>query len=816
MFQSTVTTKATPTAEPLPDIGVKSMHAVTSTDSGLPLQVSSMYSKPQAQNGFSNALDLANVPQMRMGGAHNNRNFVDFSLTQPDSYHSVFPSEFGFGASMQFGFPSIQSQHHSTTAAEGMAPISVFIPPPLASSTSTNADPSGMGAGGVAAGGDSFTDFFPALLSENPLNGDSQEGISAESGKKSVGDLFNLTAGLDVFEDSPVLERNVNRDIGEVDMKTSGSIESSWNQPLTGSNENSSANESSLQANEEGSPFVRSSKEANETIVSEESVNSTGGLHPLGRMDSFGFTTLSNSEAPGFDASVNTQKSTTAPTASNAHPNWPNFDQIPSTQTQVQTGTLNKASESSKNNNNNIISSELNVNTQSSIQSGSTKVKGDQKVADRARASPKGKKKRKKGAKSSSNEASSRSSGNGTVNRSKNIASVPPPPPATELGDASTCTSEDVTSEASITLTEELVSIEERKPRSVNYSLSSSSTPTLAGVSSVAGFRSEGHTPPINTTEVTVDLHIPVTTSTTAEVISSLQPFSDVVDLNGSSSILPDISDLHSGGAGVDNQPPLEREIDDIFDGEFHDVSKLAATFGKIEGRSSLLSSIMAARATTNKSKETDMIDATGDVSTFKSSAKVSVFERIKDIEDDSSQESHENDQAEELTGDPLEGSEAVQQQYNVNSSEIPTEDNPMDEIAETTETTAEQLPQALPNDQEELLVVPDAVVEPAMPDTEPDKQENPASENEKLDMLEERDPVREDTVIDNEVTVPIIHAGMLISCMYCARENVYNVLLILSAVGEEISVKSVVPSESKLTEKRAPIESSVDPDPQP
>ena len=794
------TTKATPTAagtaEPLSGPDLKPVHTVTSPNSVLPQQVSSMYSNPQPQNGFSNALDLANMPQMRMGGAHN-QNFVDFSLTQPEPYHSAFPSEFGFGPSIQFGFPSLPSHplpSHPTTAG-GMAPISVLIPP-LASTTSTNPDPSGIGATG-----DSFADFFPALLSENPLNGDSQEAIPAESGEKSVGDLFNLTAGLDVFEDPPVLERNVNGEIGGADMKKGGSIESSWNQPLTGSNENNDANGSSLQANKEGSPFVHSSKEANETIVSEDStVNSASRLHPLGRMDSFGFTTSLNSEALSFDASVNTQKPAASP-ASNGNPNWPSFEQIPNPQTPIQTGTLIKANESIKSNND--ISGELNVNTESLIQRESTTVKGDQKVVDRAKVSPKGKKKKKKGAKSSSNEASSQS-GNGAV-RNINIAAVPPPP--SELGDGSTCTSEDVTSEASITLTEELVSVEARKPRSVNYSLSSSSTPTLVGVSSVAGFRSEGHTPPINASEVTGDLPATTTTTTTTKATTSLQPFADVFDSNEDSSILPDISDLH-GGTNKEDKPHLEGGIDDIFDGEFHNVSELAATFGKTEGRNSLLSSIMAARA---KNKEVDLnvqIDATDDVSTFKSSTKVSVFERIKDIEDDSSQESHENDQAKELADDILEGSEAVQQY--INSAEIHTE-----EIPEPTDTTIEQLPQALPNHQE--LVIPDtAAVEPAKPDTEPAKPENPVLENKKLATPEERDPVREDTIVDSGATVP----GMFTCISFVLpKRNFYNVMLILVAVGEGIGIQPVVPSESKLAEKAAPMlfkESSVDPDPQP
>jgi hypothetical protein len=591
------------------------------------------------------------------------------------------------------------------------------------------------------------------------LNGDSQEAISAESGKKSVRDLFNLTAGLDVFEDPPVLERNVNREIGEVDMKKGGSIENSWNRPLTGANENNNANGPSLQANEDGSPFVGGTKEA---IVSEESVNSAGHLHPLGRMDSFGFSTSLNSEAPGFDASVNMQIST-APPASSGNPNWPNFDQIPSTQIPDQIRTLiNNADESGKNNNNH----ELKVNTESLIQRESTKVKGDQKVVDRAKASPKGKKKKKKGAKSSSKEASSRS-GSGP-DKKINIASVPPPPPA-DLGDGFTCTSEDVTSEASAALTEELVNIEERKPRSTNYSLSSSSTPTLAGVSSVAGFRSEGHTPPINTSEVTGDLPATTTaTSTTTTTTSNtaekpLQPFADVFDSNKNSSFLPD-----SGTKMEERRPPLDKGIDDIFDGEFDDVSALAATFGKMEGRSSLLSSIMAARAKT-KEAEADMgiqMDATDDVSAFKSSTNVSVFERIKDIEDDSSQESHENDQAKKLIPDPLEGSEAVPQYY-VNSAAIPTEEVPTEEIPDTTETTImEQLPQVPPIHQEEVVAPDTAIesVEPAKPDTEPTKSENSASENEKVTVPEEKDPITDDMSHDSKMTIPTTQAaGMCI-----------------------------------------------------
>ena len=746
-FQSTMTAKTTPIAEPLPGVDLKATHAVTSSTPGLPEQPSSIYSKPEPHNGFSNALDLANMPQMRMGGAHNNQNFVDFSLTQPEPYHSAFPSEFGFGPSMQFGFPSHPLPPHPTAAAGGMAPISVLIPPSLASTSSTNPDPSGMGAGG----GDSFTDFFPALLSENPLNGDSQEAIPVESGKKSVGDLFNLTAGLDVFEDPPILDRNVNREIGEVDTKKGGSIESSWNQPLTGANENNNTNGPSLQVNKQGHPFVGGSKEANETIVGEESVNGTSHLHPLGRMDSFGFTTSLNSEAPGFDAGINMQEST-APHASSGNPNWPNFDRIPNTQIPDQTGTLIKADESSKSNN-----YELKGDAVSLIQRESTKVKGDQKVA---KVSPKGKKKKKKGAKSSSKETSSRS-GSGAV-KNINITSVPPPPP-TDLGDGSTCTSEDVTSEASAALTEELASIEERKPRSTNYSLSSSSTPTLVGVSSVTGFRSEGHTPPINISEVTGDL--PANTTTT-NITTAKKSSQDVFYLNENSSMLPD-----SGTKVEEGHPPLERGIG-IFDGDFHDVSELAATFGKMEGKSSLLSSIMAARA---KTKEADMgmeIDATDDIPTFKSSTNVSVFERIKDIEDDSSQESQENGQAKKLTDDPLEGSEAVQQQYCVNSAEeIPTQEVPTEEIPETTETTTmEQLPQFSSNHQGEL-VVPDTALEPTIePDMEPAKVENSASENEKVAMPEERDPISDDTITDSTTAIPTTHAArMLIFFMYTA-----------------------------------------------
>lgn len=736
-FQSPMT-KATPTAAntagPLSGPDLKAVHVhVTNSNSGLP-QVSSMYSKPQPQNGFSNALDLANMPQMRVGAASaNNHSFTDFpsSLTQPEPYHSAFPSDFGFSSFMQFGFPSHPMPPHPTTAG-GMAPISVLVPP-LASNTSTNPDPSGIGAGG-----DSFTDFFPALLSENPLDENSQEAIPAESAKKSVSDLFNLTAGLDVFEDTPILERNVNRDIGEVDMKKDESIESSWNQPLTAANENNNANRSSFQANEEGSPFVHGSKEANETIVSEESVKSSSRLHPLGRMDSFGFATSLNSKAPGFDAGVNMLEST--PPASNGNPNWPNFDQIPNTQSPMQTGTLINGDKN--------ISGEINVNTESVVQTESTKVKDDQKV-NRAKVSPKGKKKKKKGAKTSSNEASSRS-GSGAVKNANVTVSVHPPP--SDLEDGSTCMSEDITSEASVALTEELVGIEERKPRSINYSLSSSSTPTLVGVSLAAGFRSEGHTPPINTSEVTVD--ISATTAASTKTTTSLQPFADVVSTN-EDNILPDMSDLHNSSK-MEGQG---REIGDIFDGGVPNVSDLAATFGKIEGRSSILNSIMAARA---KNKESDMnmqVDTADDVSTFKSTTKVSVFERIKDIEDDSSQESHENDQVEELTAAPSEGSEATCMQQHVNSEDIPVE-----EVPETKVVEMEQLPQASPNQPE--VMVPNTAVEPAKPDTQPAEPENPAVENEKVAMPEEGDPVREDINVDSGMTIPTTNAGMFEFCI--------------------------------------------------
>ena len=707
---------------------------MTTSSSGLP-QVPSMYSKPQSQHGFNNALDLANMPQTRMGGSSaNNQSYIDFpsSLTQPEHYHTAFPSEFGFGPSMQqFGYSSIPLHPmppHPTTIG-GLAPISVLIPP-LVNTGSTN--PSGIAAG------DSFTDFFPALLTENPLNGNSQEGMASESGKKSVGDLFNLTAGLDDFEDPPILERNVNQEIGGVDTKNDGSIESSWNRPLIASNKNNDANSSSLQANEEGSPFVHSSKEANQTIVSEDSVNSPS-RHPLGRMDSFGFTTSLNSEVPGFDASVNMQKS--APTSNN-NPNWPNFDQVPNAQSSLQTQAFINAKGDDNNSN-----GKLNVNTESVIPSKSAKVKGDQKV-DTAKASPKGKKKKKKGTKSSSNEASSRS-GNETVRNTHFSVRAP------ESGNV---TNEDLTSEASVALTEELVGIEEQKPRSViNYSLSSSSTPTLVGLSSVTGFRSEGHTPPIPTTsEITVGMSATTTTTT------FLQPFSDVVTSN-ENSILPEISDLH-GSSKPENRPPLERGIDDIFDSKIHDVSELAATFGRVEGRSSLLSSIMAARAK-NKESDTSMaIDVADDVSAFKSSAKFPVFGRIKDIEDDSSQESHDNDEAKELTAAPMEGGKAVQQ--HVDGTVIPTK-----EVIETVDTEIQQ-PTGTPPDQSEL-VAPDTTIQPAKLDKEPAKPENPILENKKAIMSEEGGPVREEcNITDSQTAVPTSSTGMILVCVYCMIER--------------------------------------------
>ena len=584
-----------------------------------PVQVLSSYSNPQSQNGFKNALDLASLPQSRV--ANVGRNF-DSSLTQPEPFQSgnLFPSE--FNSSTQFDFPisSHPTTHPPANATNGggrLAPqISELLPPVGNNIPSASADvPSDM-----PTAGNTFAKFFPALLSENPLiGGKPQEVVSSEDGEKSVADLFNLTAGLDLPTDfeSPLegLGNSVDHEgggIGAMVMNKDNDIEPTWSEhsaKIMASEHAGTSENLSLQVNEKGPPLVDSLKAANELGINKEPVN-----HSLDRMDSFGFSTSASSAADNAAAAVT------------ANPAWPDFVRVPNLYMSSTFGT-GQVSVDTSCSNDETNSGELDIprmpNTEPFVLGKNGAVGSDQNTpGDKAKLSPKGKKKKRKGSRKSPSSETIAQSGKGEIDNSS--SSIQPQELANVSG------SEDNTSESCANLTEEPVCIEEKQiPRNVNYDLSSASTPTLHVLSSVPGFRSEGHTPPPPTAgDVTAD--VPSST------VATLEPFADAL-LND-----PSEDGIMQFTSGRDNlQISVDQNPDDIFDRQYHESSTFPGIDTRLEGRSSiLLGSIMAARA--SKGQESDTSIPVDDVSTLKFATQTPVFERIKDIEDESLLDSEE------------------------------------------------------------------------------------------------------------------------------------------------------------------------------
>ena len=640
-----------------------------------PMQV---FSNPHPQNGFKNALDLANLPQSRVGNV--SRNF-DSSLTQPEPFQSgsLYPGEFRYNSSMQFDFPVLShpTTHpppRTTTGGRGLAPqISELLPP-----MGNNIPPASADIPlDIPTADNTFTKFFPALLSENPLiGGKPQEVVSSEDGgEKSVTDLFNLTAGLDLPSDfeSPLggLGSSANQkraEIGTMVVNKDNDIESTWNEhtnKIVTSEHAGNHESSSLQVGgEKELPLVHSSNYAKEMGVGEESVNPPA----LDRMDSFGFSTSTSSTTDNAAAAVT------------GNPNWPDFVRIPNfySQSPFETGQVSVHVDTSSNNNENN-SGGLDIprmpNTEPLVLGKNAEVRSNQNTSgnNKVKLSPKGKKKKRKSNRKSSSSETTAQGGKGEVDNSTSSTEHQ------ELIDISG--SEDHTSEIGVNFMEELVCIEEKeKSKSVNYDLSSASAPNLHVLSSVPGFRSEGHTPPPATTD---DVTADVSSST---VTTTLEPFADVL-LNspGGDGIMQFATDT----SGIDNlQISVDQNLDGIFDHQYRESSTFSAIDMKVEGRSSiLLGSIMAARA--NKGQESDASIPVDDVSAFKLTTQIPVFERIKDIEDESSQDSEEVLREPSVCVAPVESANEAVQPVDMEHPVVPMEKEI--HIAETIENVVEQ-----------------------------------------------------------------------------------------------------------------------------
>ena len=734
------------------------------------LGVPPSYSNPQ--NGFKNALDLATLPQTGMSNI-NNHGF-DISLTQPvEPYHSgnPFPGEFRYNSSTQFDFPMSSHPPSANTTSVGGGQIPELLPPVANNTSIANPDvPSGM-----SATGSSFTQFFPALLSENPLSGGTpQEVVSSEGGEKSVTDLFNLTAGLDLpadFENPLGLGSGVQQEeraiIGTAVVNKDN--ESTWSQSVDNKMEPSehsgvSSKSSTLRVNEKGPAFVHSSSEMN---VGEDSSN-----HGLGRMDSFGFSTsASSSEMHGFGTNNSSVHNTTADNAAAAitgDPNWPDYIRVPNSYLPSAFGSGQAPTDTSSNNNgNNDGEGEMDLprmpNTEPFVLGKSVPVGVNQNAVagSTTKLSPKGKKKKKRG---SSKSLLKETITQGVVENS-NISIQPQ-----ESSNASA--KEEFVAEADVSVAEELVGIEgHRKPRNMDYDLSSASTPTLQVLSSIPGFRSEGHTPPPPTTDdITVD-----TPFSSANV---LEPFADIpINNSGKDGVLHE----ERGGSDVTNtsgiqiQHPIlsDKEIDDVFDSQFREPSAFSDIDSTVESKGSVLwGSILAARASKEHESDTGVQIGTpdpDDVPVFKSFANLPVFERIKDIEDDSSQESEKEVLNEPSVADsvaPIESASEAVPIVDVESSDISTKD-----IPETFETALdhEQVPSIQPE-----VIVPNTTNATEYPEPVLEEEEvflksdiSPFSMQELVSEHEAPDDavlLKEEMLLKSDVEVAPVHAHEHIS----------------------------------------------------
>ena len=641
------------------------------------------HSKLLSQNGFKNALDLASLPQSRRGGG--NFDYTSPSLTQPEPYHSghaPFPGDLRFGSSStQFDFPA---PTHLPTGG-GVAPIPGFGPPLGGSnSSSTNL---GVGAPPSVNTGSAFANFFPALLSENgsdsrPQAEEEEEGEGLASNGQSVTDLFNLTAGLDHipddFENPLALGSNLNQE------NKSGEIESTWSQQnntiASGQSDYSNAG-LSLHADEKGSQFIHGAmreKHEQNFNVGEELVQSSNAL---GRMDSFGFSlsTDNSSSAVGtFDSGVNIHESNPSSSTTNVtatvagDPNWPSLVGIQDLDTAIQTSS--EVSVPPCSDQNNTVLGELDIprmpNTEPYVLGRSAQLGSDPKAAadGRVKLSPKGKKKKKKGSsKASTNDASSQN-GKETID-SNGISS--------QFHDSSDATKSDEIFQ------EELVRIEELKMTRANFNLSSTSTPTFGGVDSTIEFRSAGHTPP-NVDDMASE-------KAESNTATSLEPFADVSD-NGEKAPLHLSNgdmDVATGATGIEHLLQPAREETGV------------APDAKMAGRSSLLGSIMAARASKGSESSTSVHN---DVSIFKSLPPfVPAYKNFDDIEDESSQKVDESATAEIAPSEVAGEAEALVDDPPISSEDPPlftketTEQNVLVESETVASVSATAIPTADP-----------------------------------------------------------------------------------------------------------------------
>ena len=653
----------TPIEQPhLPlSVGLQGVRVTSNGIGAGPQPLQSLYSKPLTpQNGFKNALGLANLPQASVENRTEHFQYaVAPSLTQPEPYHSgnSLPGEFRFGggASTQFDFPKSSRPPTRPTTTSG--PIAGYVPPLANNMAASPANPS-VPSGDPSATAGVFTNFFPALLSDNPLSNDTQD-VSMPPSEKSVTDLFNLTAGLDLnsdFENPLALGSSLGSQerrggIGAAVMsKHAADIESSWNKQsnkvnvLASGRHSITSNGSSFQTNEEGSLFINSSKDPSEISDAAADSSHVDQSHlGFGRMDSFGFNPSgNNSTVHRFDADSSVHNSTLAggdaTSRITGNPNWPNFVRVPNLpSSQLASGDL---SADTSDNNTVDNSEELKLprmpNTEPYVLGKSV---NNQKNATNNNNNNRKRGARGKKKKGKSNENSVSQSRKGIVDNSSSNVSAQ----QRQLGDFST--SRDPPLEAEVQRELNSIGIGKQRPTSgMNYDLSSSSSPNLVGMNPVPGFRSEGHTPPPPTTSEVTAAEVVVSSAKTAP-----EPFSDFANHPGEDAVLYLESDDVNAATSTSE---LEHHrlltngggIDDMFSGHFDEPPTFSSMETKVEGRSSLLGSIMAARA--SKASEHNTVvqsgNSDGDIPAYESTEKIPFFETIKDIEDEISEESTE------------------------------------------------------------------------------------------------------------------------------------------------------------------------------
>ena len=762
-FYQPVSVYQSTAAEPhLPLAGAGELQNTQVTGGTVP-RLQSPYSKPLAQNGFSaGALDLANLPHESENSNSQGFDYTPGALTQPELYRPGRPylgGKVGYATSstqFDFSIPATQlTPHPPATSGEpisGGLPVHA-IPPLLANgnTSSSSANPGGIPS--AIPSGNAFAEFFPALLSENPLNSHPQEVMASandNSGEKSVTDLFNLTAGLDLpadFDNSLSISSSggVNRERigigGSVLMNgtIAADIDPVWTPPVQASGHNDGNISSSIQANNnnnvKGSPFNDSSKELSKINVGGSGSIGNPSHHAFGRMDSYEFiTSVHSTSVHGFDTNLLSKHDSmhvansngAAAAVDSGSQNWSDFVSIPnvSSPPMMSDETSPDTSNSSdvvNHDSHKLALPRMPITEPYVLSKPAAQVKSEQ--AMKTKSSPKGGKKKKKKEKKDSGKSSPSETAvpqNGKVVMESSVLSARPQ----ESTDYDFSSGEVAVQAADTQLNQEAVSVdEERQHRNtVSYDLSSASAPSVAvvGMNSAPGFRSADHTPPMPTNEDVTEVAAVVSTTHRLESFSNLDRDA-VLQLEEKATPMAAAVAASCSNTELEHQNLLmnERDVDDIFNSPLHEFHAFSAIDQKVDGQSStLLGSIMAARG--DKACESDVI-AQSDDSAYKLPAQVLALERIKDIEDESSQEESEAHVAEEEVAVALFESSRVNMEHK-NSPVVPYE-----EEGESIEEIMIKVAELDPPIEPETTVYSDNVA------PEPTKRDDPVPQSEEV-----------------------------------------------------------------------------------